>query len=168
MERCLLRQAPTSTWNARKTFTSGLASAESTSQTFRCQMGLCRVPSTTNMGKGTPWAEGLHGWQASRTHASRTTVTRTENRTKYGTWYHIPYCHEYVAIALHNDIEIVLLRFPAVDIADTIKKMLWFTKKKKKKRRLPPIVATKPRAAKPPLELLYSAENAKRCRVIWV
>ena len=32
--------------------------------------------------------------------------------------------HENVAIALHNDVEIVLLRFPVVDIAETINKML--------------------------------------------
>ena len=58
------------------------------------------------------------------TNAFRTIVTRAANRTKYGTWYHIPYCHEYVATALHNDVEIFLLRFPAVDIADTIDKRL--------------------------------------------
>ena len=34
--------------------TPGLASAESTPQTFRCQMVLWRVPSTTNIGNGTP------------------------------------------------------------------------------------------------------------------
>ena len=127
---------PTSTWNAQKTSTPGLASAESTPQTFRCQTVLWRVPSTTNIGKGTAWVEGLHGWQAPRTSASRTIVTTTESRTKYGTWYHIPYCPEYVAISLHNDVEIVLLRFPAVDNVDTINKMLWFKKKKKKNSRL--------------------------------
>ena len=36
----------------------------------------------------------------------------------------IPYCHEYVAIALLNDNEIMLLGFPSVDIADTVNKML--------------------------------------------
>ena len=98
-------------------------------------MVLWRVLSTANIGKGTPWVEGLHGWQAPRTNASRVIVTRIESRTKYGTWYHIPYCHEYVAISLHNNAEIVLHRFPAVDIADTISKRLWFKKKKKKKVR---------------------------------
>ena len=130
MAQSLLKQAPTRTWNTRKTPTPGLASPESTSQTFRCQMVLWRVPFTTNIIKGTPWVEELHCWQAPRTNASGTIVTRTESRIKYGTWYHIPYCHEYVAIALHNDVEIVLLRFPAVDIADTINKLLWFKKKK--------------------------------------
>ena len=63
------------------------------------------------------------------TNASRTIVTRAANRTKYGTWYHIPYCHEYVSIALHNDVEIFLICFPAVDIADTINQMRWFKKR---------------------------------------
>ena len=58
--------------------------------------------------------------------------TRSKARIKYGTWYHIPYCHEYVAIALHNDFEIVSLRFPALDIAETINELLWLKKKKKK------------------------------------
>ena len=135
MERCLLTQATNSTRNARKTSTPILASAESTPQTFRCQMVLWRVFSKINIGKGTPWAGGLHGWQAPRTNASRTIVTRTESRTKYGTWYHIPYFHEYVAIALHNDVEIVLLGFPAVDIADNINKILWFKNMVDKPRR---------------------------------
>ena len=39
----------------------GLTSVESTPQTFRCQMVLWRVPYTTNIVKGTPWVEGLHG-----------------------------------------------------------------------------------------------------------
>ena len=69
----------------------------------------------------------LHGWQAPRTIDFRRPVTGADSRIKYGPWDHIPYCNEY--IVLYYEFEIVLLRFPVVDIAETINKMLWFKKK---------------------------------------
>ena len=84
MAQRVLKQAPKSTRNNQKNSTAEIASPESTSQTFRCQMVLRRDPSATKFGKGTIRLRRWHGWQASRTAALRTFVTRAANRIKYG------------------------------------------------------------------------------------